>query len=190
MRALLRGLVWTVASSVLLLAAFGGLVLGLVYLGQVTGSINSDAHLTTRVLTATYFRVVFFKGLLPQLLLALLLWGLLGRWLAGRAPSTRRELLGLTAVAALAYAVVAPLLLTTSQPEWPALQMRSFGQHLSTLLLCVAAVVGVALPGRRLALRLLPPSDAPRASAHAESPEDAAEAGSPPLSPAGGPQAS
>lgn len=163
MRALAGWLLWTLASSALLLAVFGGLVLALFFLGQATGSIDPAAGLENRLMTTTYFRVVFFKGLLPQLLLALVLWPLVGARLAGPVASARRETGALALVAALAYALVMPLLLSAEQPGWPALQMRSVGQHLSTAVLCGVAVVAAAWAGRRLVSRVLPPSRAPRA---------------------------
>lgn len=143
----LRGLLWALASCLLLLLGFGAAVLGVYALGVWLGAPGAGSAPNVTML-AVYFRVVLFKGLLPQLLLALALWPLLRRGLPGlarRAPAA-----GLALAALAAYAVVAPLLLSVELPGWPALQMRSSFHHLSTALLSLAAVVAAAWSGRRL----------------------------------------
>jgi hypothetical protein len=146
-----RALLWVVASCALLFAGFGAVVLGLYWLGIATGSFRADtAHL---IAATTYFRVVFVKGLLPQLVVALALWPLLRRLLPGVERNTARVAAGLALVGLLAYAVVAPLLLTAHLPGWPALQMKSTYHHVGTATLSVAAVVAAGLAGRWVAYR-------------------------------------
>ena len=55
---------------------------------------------------------------------------------------------GLALVAGLAYAVVAPLLLTAEYPGWPALQMRGLYHHVGSGVLMTAAVVLAGLVAR------------------------------------------
>jgi hypothetical protein len=140
-------------SCLLLAVGFAVAVAGF-YLLAVAGA-GSDATLAEprQALTLTYFRVVFVKGLLPQLLLALALWPLLVRVRPRFDASRSARLLGLSLAAALAYAVVAPLLLTVEFPGWPAFQLRSLYHHLGTATLNTAAVVAAASIGRLLVFR-------------------------------------
>ena len=139
-----RDIAWVALSILLLAFGFAAVVWGGVELGAYTGSI--ERGLSSQVLASTYFRVVLFKGLLPQLLLALALHATLGR------PLPRLQTLPRLALAvALSYAIVAPLLLTADLPGWPALQLQTWSHHLGTGALMIAGVTATAWTGRRLA---------------------------------------
>jgi hypothetical protein len=144
-------LAWGTVSSALLLAAFLVLVLSLYLLG-VARAGDEAATLADRMMAVVYFRVVFIKGQLPQLLLSLALWPLLRRALPSLERSVARRAVGLALVALAAYAVVAPLLLSAAWPGWPALQLQRLEHHVGTLVLSVAAVVASALTGWRWTL--------------------------------------
>ena len=68
---------------------------------------------------------------------------------------------GLALAGGMAYAVVAPLLLSAEYPGWPALQMRGLYHHLGSAALMTGAVV---LAG--LAARLAVPGLRPRADSN------------------------
>lgn len=140
---------WIAVSGVLLFVGFASVVLGMYGLGVIVAG-DEARSLVDRVMTAIYFRVILFKGLLPQLLLALCLWPLLLRVWPAVEEGRAQRIAGLALLAGLAYAVVAPLLLSVELPGWPALQMRSVSHHLGTALLSVAGVVAAALLGHRL----------------------------------------
>jgi hypothetical protein len=87
--------------------------------------------------------VVFFKGLLPQLVLALALWPGLRRLLPWVEQSRPGMAAGLVIAVAAAYAVVGPLLLSADFPGWPGLQRRGFYNHVGTAALTTGAVAGL-----------------------------------------------
>jgi hypothetical protein len=144
-----RGLLWVVASCAVLFLGFAALVLGMYLLGGLTVGAKAQT-LADRLMTAIYFRVVFFKGLLPELLLALALWPGVRRLLPGVERGVARRAGGLALAALVAHAVVAPLLLSVDFPGWPALQMPGLEHKLGTALTSVAGVVAAALAGYRL----------------------------------------
>jgi hypothetical protein len=154
-----RAALWLLTSSVFLLVGFAAAVAGMYFLGLATGSIDPENPRAAQIAMATYFRVVFFKGLLPQLALALALWPVVRRLL----PWAERSRLGMAAGLALAggvaYAVVAPLLLSSASPGWPALQMRGLDHHVGTATLTTGAVAFAGLVARLLEPGLRPSGD-------------------------------
>lgn len=141
-----RRLLWVVASCAVLFLGFAALVLGMFLLGGLTAGAEAQT-LADRLMAAIYFRVVFFKGLLPELLLALALWPAVRRLLPGVEGGLARRAGGLALAALAAHAVVAPLLLGVDWPGWPALQMPGLAYQLGTALTSVAGVVAAALAG-------------------------------------------
>ena len=127
---------------------FAVAVTAMYFLGVATGSVDPENTRPAQVLMAIYFRVVFFKGLLPQLVLALALWPALRRFLPGAERSRTAMAVCLAFAGGLAYAVVAPLLLTAEYPGWPALQVRGLYHHVGSAVLMTGAVVLAGLMGR------------------------------------------
>jgi hypothetical protein len=144
----------------LLLVGSAVLVLGLYLATLVMGALQQPPRDPLPALT--YYQAVVLKGLLPQLLLTLALHPLVRRarvrWAT---PATRPEaaapdrsalLLELLIVSALAYCAVAPFLLTVELGAWPALQMTTSGQQVTTFVLMtgssgLAAWLPLVLPG-------------------------------------------
>lgn len=131
---ILRAALWLAASSLLLLAGFTLVVLGMYGLILSLGSPEAGQVRQLQLLMTFYFRIVFFQGLLPGLALALALWpGVVRLW--PRVTESRGRLLGgLLLASALAYAVVAPLLLTAQIGGVPGLQMRDAIDHVGSFL--------------------------------------------------------
>lgn len=142
-------LLWGIVSSALLFLGFAVLVLCM-YLAGSAGAAPDLRTEANRLMVGIYFRVVFFKGLLPQLWLALAAWPLLRRAWPDLERGGMRRLAGLGVAALLAYALVAPLLLSADWPGWPALQMRNSSHQIGTALGCVVGVVLAAGAGARL----------------------------------------
>jgi uncharacterized membrane protein YcfT len=154
-----RAALWLVSASVLLLAGFASIVTAMYFLGLATGSIAPGQTEMAQKIMKTYFRVVFFKGLLPQLLLALAFWPALRRLCPWVERSRSGMAVGLALAAALAYAVVAPLLLTAEYPDWPALQMHGLYHHVGSGVLMTGAVVLAGLVARLVVPGLRPRAD-------------------------------
>jgi len=154
-----RAALWLVSSSVLLLAGFASIVTAMFFLGLATGSIAPEKAKTVQTIMVTYFRVVFVKGLLPQLLLALAFWPALRRLCPWAERSRSGMAVGLALAAGLAYAIVAPLLLTVEYAGWPALQMRSLYHHVGSASLMTGAVVLAGLVARLVVPGLRPRAD-------------------------------
>jgi hypothetical protein len=151
---------WLSSSSVLLLLGFAAAVVGIYFLGLATESVAREETRAFQIIMVTYFRVVFFKGLLPQLVLALAFWPALRRLFPWAERSRGGMAVGLALAGAVAYAIVAPLLLCAEYPGWPALQMRGFGQNLGSAALMIAAVALAGLVARLVVpgLRRLEPA--------------------------------
>jgi hypothetical protein len=106
---------------------------------------------TMQIGLSIYARVVLLKGLLPQLLLALLLWPLLDRIFSLQRWGKRGLVLGLAASAALALFFVIPGLLMLDFKELPAVKFRSSANLIVSALEMTAAVtVALLLPRRWL----------------------------------------
>jgi hypothetical protein len=144
-RSLLRAGLWVVTASAILVFGFAALIFGIYWLGTALGSIDPEHAKEAQIALVFYFQTVGIKGLLPQLLLGLaIFWGLTRAF--PKLALTRRGLAaGLALAAALAYGVVAPLLLTASFEGWPALKMRHLSQHIATFLMMTGAVVAACL---------------------------------------------
>jgi hypothetical protein len=153
---LVRAALWLVSSSVILLVGFAAVVTGMYFLGLATGSVDPEKTRTAQTIMATYFRVVFFKGLLPQLALALALWPAFRRLVPSAERSRTGMAVSLALAGAAAYAVVGPLLLAAEYPGWPALQMRGLFHHVGSAVLMTGAVVLAALVPRLLVPGLRP----------------------------------
>jgi len=144
---------WLLASTGLLLLGFALVVAAVYLLMVVLGNVEPSDLRLQQTAAVVYFRVIFLKGLLPQLLLTLALWPALSRILPWAARGRAGLLGGLAIAAALAYAVVAPLLLTTEWPIGPALRMEGPGDQLGTALLMSGAVALAAFIPRLRSLR-------------------------------------
>jgi uncharacterized membrane protein YcfT len=152
---LVRAALWLLISSLLLLLGFAIVAVGMYFLALATKAVPRESTETFQVVMVTYFRVVFFKGLLPQLVLALAFWPALRRLFPWAARSRTGLAAGLALAGGVAYAVVAPLLLGAEYPGWPALQMQGPYHHLGSAVLMTGAVVlaglvpRVVVPGLR-----------------------------------------
>jgi hypothetical protein len=129
-----RNVLVAVFAMALLLVGTAVVLGSLFLLALSLGMLNEPKE--AAVATGMYYRVIIAKGLAPQLLLTLIFHPLLRRWLErsrgtqSPVPSGEWVRLALLAVSsALAYCVVAPFLLTVEMPMWPALQMKSLGNH-------------------------------------------------------------
>jgi hypothetical protein len=153
-----RGGLWLLTSSLLLLGGFALVAYGLYGLAIVLEAVPADKLRSFQVGMAIYFRVVFFQGLLPGLVLALLLWPAAARVIPRLGSSRARLLGGLTVCASLAYAAVGPLLLTTRIEGEPAMKMQgAFDQIASAALMIGAVALAAWLPRAFLpALRTTP----------------------------------
>jgi len=151
-----RSVLWLLLSTAILLLGLGLLVAAMYGIVLVRGGLEEGQLGVQQAAALLYFRVVLLKGLLPQLALTLALWPALSKLL----PFARRSRAGLSAglaiAAALAWAIVAPLVLSTSWPFGPPLRMRGLSDKLGTALLMTAAVATAAALPRLRALR--PPS--------------------------------
>lgn len=147
--------------SVLILMLGSTLILGLALL---LGPSESSA--------ALYYRVVVFKGLLPQLVLTLALLPVLRRFRVRRTtPAHAREaadpgpgshLLECAVMASLAYTAVIPFLVSMNLPGWPALRITEPTQKIGNFLAMTAVVALVAWWPRvraRIQRRSFPPSE-------------------------------
>jgi hypothetical protein len=148
------------AACALLLLTSGGalLMVGLYALGLATGAWKVPAE--AKLVLTIYYKVVVVKGLAPQLLLSLLIWPLLRKLRSAEDAGRLRLWLELLAAAALAFCVVAPLLLSVDFEHWPALSMPGWGSRLANLVMMSIAVAAAAwLPHALLFSR--PPSVSP-----------------------------
>jgi hypothetical protein len=127
-------------SAVFLAMGFGFTLAAYFLYARITGVVGDDGAQIVLPGLAACYRLILFKGLLPQLVLVLALWLPLSlRWPTARTSPPRR-LLAICFVATVAYGLVAPLLLTTNFDGLPALQMNRLSDHASTAALMIAAV--------------------------------------------------
>jgi hypothetical protein len=140
---------WIAAGLAAALLCVGAdLVVAVLRLLGATPGVDPDASAPT---TAAY-RVVLLKGLLPQLAGTVLVHPWLRRYRvthAGRAhahearrPGGGTLLVETTVVASLAYCAVAPTLLATAWPGWPALRLAGPAAQLGAYVVLTAAVAG------------------------------------------------
>lgn len=156
---LIRAALWLVSSIALLLLGFALTVAGMYFLALATGTVARENAEPFQVIMATYFRVVFFKGLLPQLVLALAFWPALRHLFPWAERSRTGMAAGLAIAGGMAYAVVAPLLLCAEYPGWPALQMQGLYHHLGSAALMTGAVAVAGLVARLVVPGLRPRAD-------------------------------
>lgn len=149
-----RGVLWLVASALLLALGFGATVLGLYGLARVLGSVDAEGLQTFRVGLVFYFRILYFQALLPGLIVALASWPALVRLAPGVTASRPRILAGLFLCASVAYAVVAPLLLSARGDGSPGLRMETLADQVGTAGLVIAAVAVAAWLPRVFLARL------------------------------------
>lgn len=145
---LVRGLLWVVSASVLLLVGFVVVLFGMYEVGVLTGQISPERKREVQVLMTLYFRIVGLKGLLPQLLVGLALWPLVARFVPVARRGRSGLALGLAIAASASFAIVVPGLLAVDLPNWPALRMTGVYQLGMSWLLMTAGVVGAAFCGR------------------------------------------
>lgn len=149
-----RSLLALACAIALLIAGAQGLIHLLAWLGTSLGSFGPDSDPLPAL--GFYYRVVMFKGLLPQLVLAFLLWSVAARVFgrSGRRVSRWRCTAELSLASLVAFTVVTPLLLTVEIQGLPALVMKTAGNVVwSAVLMTAATTVCLALP-----LALLPPA--------------------------------
>lgn len=149
MRPMIRAGLRILVACGLLLVGFGTAVAILFRLQLETGGAEVEVQGRSLTLAATYFRVVFFKGLLPQLLLALALWPIAERLVPTTGSARMRRSLGLVLASLIAWLVVAPLLVV-DLPGWPAFHMRTVSHWIGTAVTSVLAVGAAAGASRAL----------------------------------------
>jgi len=132
------------AACALALLMSGGalLMVGFYYLGLFTGSWKVPAE--AKLVLTIYYKVVVVKGLVPQLLLALLIWPALRALRPAQDAGRWRLWLEFLAAGALAFCLTAPLLLSADFEHWPALSMPGWGSRLANLALMSGAVAMAA----------------------------------------------
>ena len=134
-----RALVWSAAAAVLLSCGF----LFFVFLASRLASGDADAVDETRRALVVYARIVWLKGLLPQLAVCLLLFLAAERPFRLSASGRPRVGAALFGCALLAGAVALPLL-TVDAPGWPGVVFQGPGNVVATLLEMSAAVTAAA----------------------------------------------
>lgn len=136
----------TAALCALVLLALGGalLMVGLYALGLSMNAFKAPGE--AQLILTIYYKVVVVKGLLPQLALALLIWSASKQLRAtgNERIGKLRLFLELLGASALAFCVVAPLLLSVEFEQWPALSMPSWGSRIGNLVMMSGAVAVAA----------------------------------------------
>jgi hypothetical protein len=143
------------------LAAAG---LGVVLLVGAAGAAALVAHWVAGAPGAAWYRAVVLKGMVPQLVLTALLHPWLRRYRLRRAgPAHAREaahpgpgtlVVETFVIASLAYCAVAPTLLSSDWPGWPALRMDGPAEQLGTYLgMTTTVTAAIRLPAAWLARR-------------------------------------
>lgn len=138
-----RGALWFGSAALLLVLGF----LAVVYAGALSLELRGGSESVGEAQSALviYARMVLLKGLLPQLLLALLLWSVLDRRFGFRRRGRLGLALGVTLCALLAGAVVAPLLLPLHLPPLARVKFTGPGNVVATVLEMTAAVASALL---------------------------------------------
>ena len=142
-----RAALWVTASSSLLLVSFS-LVVGALYALMLgSSSLEPEKVGQLQLMMTFYFRIVFIQGLLPGLLCALAIWPFVARLMPGVREGRGRLFLGLLLASALAYALVAPSLLTMQSGGAPGLRMQDASDQVASAIGVVGSVaVGAWLP--------------------------------------------
>lgn len=143
-------MLWGLAACLLLILGFAAVVVAYFLFARWMGTIPDDRIRVFQTGLAIYFRIVFLKALVPQLILTLSLWPAAVRMLPSVLSSRSRMLGGLLLTSALAYGVVAPLLLTVAFDGFPALRMENAQDQLGSAALIVAGVALAAWVPRAL----------------------------------------
>ncbi len=148
LKPVLSGILWALSSTALLTLGF----LAWVYISfrLATSGADEASIQSTRTALGVYARLVLLKGLLPQLLLALLAWPVLDRLFSLRDRGRKSVAAGLLACAALAAAVVIPTLLTSSLLDLPAVKFKDAWNFVQTYLEMTIGVSAALLLPRLL----------------------------------------
>ncbi len=129
------------------------LVLGSTLLWAGASLFGSEGPAGAGSMATLYYKVVFLKGLLPQLLLTLAFMPLIRRFRIRRATAAHAQeanqpgpaslFIECFIMAALAYCAVAPFLLTVEIPGWPALRMIDANQRMGNFLAMTASIAAL-----------------------------------------------
>jgi hypothetical protein len=127
-----RTLLWLLCAIGVAVVAVGALVFGVYGLARGLGSISEENLRGFEILLPFYFRLVCFRGIVPCLAIAIPAFALLARAFPDVETGRARRLAALAASAALAYALVGPLLLMAEFEGAVKLAPRGIGDHLGT----------------------------------------------------------
>jgi hypothetical protein len=152
----LQAVVWLVCAVALLLVGLFLVVYAVWTAGHALGVMGDIDSAQSQLALVTYYRVVVFKGLLPQLLLSLAIWPLACRLLPFATQGRKGLTAALAIVAGLAFAVVVPTLLTSEFAGLPALRMRGIRDIAFSFALMTFVVTFAALLPRLLIPALRP----------------------------------
>jgi hypothetical protein len=157
---LLRGALWLVTSSALLVVGTALGIFAFYGLLRATNAVEPGKVRSVQVLLTYYFHIVCFRGLLPALVVTLALWPALVHVVPTLSRGRLRLFGGLMLAAAVAYAFVGPLLLARQFAGTPDLKITGVANQAATAVLVVVAVSAAAwLP--RVLLPALGPSRGP-----------------------------
>ena len=137
-----RNLLWIGTSVLLLTLVFGAYVLLVTLLASSQAEPEKDRQTQTAFIL--YAKLIFLKGLWPQLALTFCLFGLLQTFANLLARDWRYWAGGIALSAIVAAAIIIPTLLTSNAMALPALKLRGAGDFLS-ILFEMAAGVSVAV---------------------------------------------
>ena len=133
-----RNLLWVATSALLLSLVFGSYVLMATLLAS--SQVEPENIRETQTAFIVYARLIFLKGLWPQLAVSFCLFGLLQTFGNLLARGWRYWTAGVVFSAMAAAALVIPTLLTSDAMALPAVKLRGAGDFLSILFEMTAGV--------------------------------------------------
>ena len=146
-----RNLLWVATSALLLSLVFGGYVLLVVLLAS--SQVEPENIRQTQTAFIVYAKLIFLKGLWPQLAVTFCLFGLLQTFADLLARGWRYWTGGVVFSAMAAAALVIPTLLTSDAMALPAVKLRGAGDFLSILFEMAAGVSLAVIVSRWLVNR-------------------------------------
>lgn len=146
-----RNLLWVATSALLLSLVFGGYVLLMILLAS--SQVEPEKVRQTQTAFIVYGKLIFLKGLWPQLAVTFCLFGLLQAFADLLARGWRYWTGGVVFSAMAAAALVILTLLTSDAMALPAVKLRGTGDFLSILFEMTAGVSLAVIVSRRLVNR-------------------------------------
>ena len=148
----IRNLLWVAISALLLSLVFGGYVLMMILLAS--SQVEPEKVRETQTAFIVYAKLIFLKGLWPQLAVTFCLFGLLQAFANLLARGWRYWTGGVVFSAMAAAALIILTLLTSDAMALPAVKLRGTGDFLSILFemttgLSLAIIVSRWLVSRR-----------------------------------------